>query len=99
MSRYRPRYTPEAAARVRSLHPEIKKVIREGIRTLLDDPLAGSALHFELSGFMSFRTRKYRIIYRLNHEESALEILYVGPRRDIYEEFRTLLMKERLSNK
>jgi hypothetical protein len=41
----RARYTPEAAERIRKLHPLIKKEVREGIRVLLDNPLLGYALH------------------------------------------------------
>jgi hypothetical protein len=37
--------------------------------------------------------RRYRIIYRLNEEERALDIYHVGHRRDIYESLRTLLQE------
>ena len=41
----RARYTPEAAARIRKLHPLIKKEIRKAIRSLIDNPLLGYTLH------------------------------------------------------
>lgn len=94
MKAWRARYTPEAATCIRRLHPEIKRRIREGIQTLLENPLSGHELRFDLSGFRSHRVKNYRIIYRLNDPESFLEILFVGQRRDVYESFRTLLLEK-----
>ena len=92
MKRYRARYTMEAAAKIRKLHPQIKREIRAAVQRLLDAPLAGYSLHFELSGLWSYRVRNHRIIYRINENESMLDIVFVGPRRDIYEELRDLLI-------
>jgi mRNA-degrading endonuclease RelE of RelBE toxin-antitoxin system len=94
VKRYQVRYTQEAADRIRKLHPQIEREIREEIRTLLDAPLAGHSLHFELSGLWSFRVRNHRIIYRINEDESMLDIVFVGPRRDVYEELRDLLIEK-----
>ncbi len=78
--KYRTRFTPEAASRIRKLHPQVKRRIRAGVDRLLSSPLDGHALQEELGGLWSFRMGKYRIIYRLNDKESALDILLVGPR-------------------
>ena len=95
MKGYRPRYTLEAADRIRKLHPQIKQEIRQGIKALLVSPLNGHTLQFELAGLRSYRIRTYRIIYRLNDDESCLDIVFVGPRRNVYEELRTLLLAQR----
>jgi len=94
MRRYQARYTPEVASRIRKLHPHIKADIRQGIRGLLESPLAGHPLHFELDGYRSFRVRTYRIIYRVNDDAGALEIVFVGARRTVYEELQALLRKQ-----
>ncbi|MBI3596000.1 MAG: type II toxin-antitoxin system RelE/ParE family toxin [Nitrospirae bacterium] len=94
MKAFRVRYTPEAASLIRKLHPEIKRRIRGGIKTLLENPLSGHELRFELSGFRSHRVKNYRIIYRLNDPEGFLEILFVGQRRDVYESLRALLLEK-----
>jgi mRNA-degrading endonuclease RelE of RelBE toxin-antitoxin system len=91
----RARYTPEAAERIRKLHPLIKKEVREGIRSLLDNQLMGYALHDELAGYWSLRVRTYRIIFRPNDDESTVAVVYVGPRRSVYEELRALLLEQR----
>ena len=95
MKTRRVRYTPEAAERIRKLHPLVKKEVREGIRTLLDNPLLGYALHDELAGYWSFRVRTYRVIFRPNDDETTLDVVFVGPRRSVYEELRTLLLEQR----
>ena len=95
MKGYRARYTTDAADRIRKLHPQIKREVREGIKELLVSPLAGHLLQFELAGLRSYRVRTYRIIYRVHDDESCLDIIFVGPRRNVYEELRTLLLAQR----
>ena len=93
MKAYRARYTPEAASRIRKLHPQIKKEIREAVRMLLLTPLVGHVLQHELSGYRSYRVRTYRVIYHINDADRTVDVLFVGPRRNVYEELRSLLEK------
>lgn len=93
MKAYRARYTPEAAERIRKFQPQVKREIKEGIKTLLISPLAGHSLQFELAGFRSYRVRTYRVICRIHGDESCLDVVFVGPRRNVYEELRTLLAR------
>lgn len=95
---YRARYTSEAAGRIRKFHPQIKQEIKEGVREVLQNPLAGHELQFELAGYRSYRVRNHRIIYAVNDEAAVLEIIFVGPRRSVYEELRTLLLEQRYRN-
>ncbi len=91
MIAYHVRYTPEAAGRIRKLHPEVKQKIREAIRLLMDAPLSGHMLQQELFGYRSFRVRTYRIMYGLNDEERTIDVVFVGPRRNVYEELLSLV--------
>jgi len=95
---YRARYTSEAALRIRKFHPQIKQEIKEGVRVLLQNPFSGHELQFELVGYRAYRVRNHRIIYAVNDEAGALEIIFVGPRRSVYEELRTLLFEQRHRN-
>ena len=88
---FRARYTPEASAIIKKLHPTIKAAVRAGITEIVHDPLDGRELQLELQGFRSLRVGRHRIIYRINEEETCVEIHYVGPRRDVYESVRDLL--------
>lgn len=87
------RYTPEAAAIIRNLAPEIKAAVRRGIEELLRDPFLGKELGEELTGFRSHRVRRYRIIYQVNEADPWLDIYYVGPRRDVYGALAELLQQ------
>ena len=88
---FRARYTPEASAIIKKLHPTIKVAVRAGITEIVKDPLDGRELQLELKGFRSLRVGRHRIICRINEEETCVEIHYVGPRRDVYESLRDLL--------
>jgi mRNA-degrading endonuclease RelE of RelBE toxin-antitoxin system len=87
------RFTPEAARLIATLPPEIKKLVRSSIDTLLAKPNAGSELTGELEGYRSLKAKRYRIIYRLNDAETSVEIYLVGHRRDVYETLRSLLLR------
>jgi len=91
----RVKFTHEASDLVKKLHPENKRQIRSAIKELCQKPDAGSDLQEELSGFKSYKSKRYRIIYKLNEEENVIQIYYVGHRRDVYEQFRGLLNKLR----
>ena len=82
----------EVAALIRSMHPHPKKKVRAAFEILLRDPQAGKALKEELSGLRSFRTGKYRVIYRISDREK-LDIVAVGPRERIYEDTYLLIRK------
>ncbi|MCJ7593639.1 MAG: type II toxin-antitoxin system RelE/ParE family toxin [Desulfobacterales bacterium] len=76
---------------VSKLHPETKKMMRSAIDDLQRNPHLGEDLHEELSGFKSYKPRRYRILYKLNEDENVIDVYYVGHRRDVYDEFRILL--------
>lgn len=77
---------------------EVKREIRDAIRTLLDAPLSGHTLQQELIRFRSFRVRNYRIIYGLNDEDRTIDIVFVGQRRNVYEEWLSLVRRPSLRN-
>ena len=56
-----------------------------------EDPFLGKALERELTGYYSLRSKKYRVIYRLDHPEKTIQIHYLGYRKDIYDIFRKLI--------
>ena len=91
MIRYKIRFTPEAAGLFSKLHPENKILSKAALQQLLGKPGSGHDLQEELSGFKSYRTKRYRILYKVNEEEQAIEVYYIGHRKDVYEQFRRLL--------
>ena len=91
MKKIKVRLTEEAGSAVSKLHPENKGLIRLALDDLKKNPFAGHDLHGELSGFRSYRIKRYRIIYKISEELNTIEVYYIGHRRDIYEKFRALL--------
>ncbi|MBN1626091.1 MAG: type II toxin-antitoxin system RelE/ParE family toxin, partial [Deltaproteobacteria bacterium] len=83
------KFTPEAARLFALLPPENKKMIKEGIKVLAQAPDSGGDLQEELSGFKSYKLKRYRIIYKFLEEDNTIRIYYVGHRRDVYEQFHT----------
>ncbi len=78
--------TPKVQNALRTIHPEIKYSIREAFDDIVHDPWIGKPLRDELSGFLSFRTRRFRIVYRIKRELITIVVVGVGPRKTIYEE-------------
>jgi mRNA interferase RelE/StbE len=78
-----------AAKLIRGLHPELKRKVKAGLRTLITDPFAGKALRDEMKGLRSSRVGRLRIVYRISGK--SIEIAAVGPRRTIYEETLKLI--------
>lgn len=91
MKDFRVRFTPEAAQWVSKLHPDQKKIIRNAIDQLRQEPFAGDDLREELAEFKSFKPKKFRIIYSVDHDNQIIQVFYVGLRRDVYDQFRRLL--------
>ncbi len=85
------RFTPEAARLFSKLHPENKKLIKSALQELRQAPYSGHDLQEELSGFKSFKSTRYRIVYKVNEEEHSVEVYFIGHRKDIYEQFKRLL--------
>jgi mRNA interferase RelE/StbE len=78
---------PDAiASLIQSLHPQIKSHVKLALKAILEDPHCGKALKEELHGLRSYRVKKYRIIYRIVSQKKEMEIIAIGPRRNIYEE-------------
>jgi mRNA interferase RelE/StbE len=91
MKKWKMRFTPESAALLPKLHPENKKLIKQALIELQQNPHTGKDLQEELSGFKSLRLKNYRIIYNINEDKNFIQIYYIGRRRDVYEQLKRLL--------
>jgi mRNA interferase RelE/StbE len=91
MRAYRIRFTPEASQCISRLHPSNKKIIKNALDELRNEPYAGDDLQDEFAGFKSLKPKRFRIIYTVEEERNEIRIYYVGHRRDIYDQFRLLL--------
>lgn len=69
--------------------------MKKSLGIILDDPAVGKALKDELHGLRSFRVGRFRIVYRVAEAEKRIDIVAIGPRKNIYVETYRLLKKER----
>ena len=86
-------FTSESSRLLSKLHPENKKLVKQALTELRQNPHVGKNLQEELSGFKSLRLKQYRIIYNINEEENFIQIYHIDRKRDIYEQFKRLLIE------
>ncbi len=89
---YKLRIPHEIAALIKGLHPHLKGRIKAALKAVLQNPYSGKALRDELSGLRSFQVRKLRLIYRISSDK-IVEIIAIGPRKNIYEETFRLISR------
>ena len=74
---------PHVAEVIRSLPPEVKYGVKEGLRLLARNPSAGEPLRRELRGLWKYRVRRFRIVYE--RVRRVVRVVAVGHRRTVYE--------------
>jgi mRNA interferase RelE/StbE len=90
---YQIKFTPESGRILSKLHQENKKQIKASLKRLRQNPNMGSDLQEELSGFKSYKLKRYRILYKIDEEQNCICIYHIGHRSDVYEQFKILLNK------
>ena len=86
-------YSETSLNQIKKLHPHLKPIVKSKIERISANPHIGKLLEKELSGYLSFRAKRYRIIYKVKEDTKTIEIHYVGHRKDIYETFGDQLRK------
>ena len=86
-------YSETSRKQIRKLHPQIKPVVKSKIEKLRENPFSGKWLEKELSGYLSMRAKRFRVIYKIKDNDLTVEIHYVGHRKDIYELFKEAVAK------
>ena len=86
-------YSETSLKQIKKLHPYLKPIVKAKIEYISANPYMGKLLEKELSGYLSFRAKRYRIIYKVKEDTKTIEIHYIGHRRDIYETFGDQLRK------
>lgn len=83
---FRPDIPPHVADVIRSLHPDLKLLIKSAIRTFAADPKCGEPLKRELNGLQKYRVHRFRIIYAVEQSARVIRLMAVGHRRSVSEE-------------
>ena len=87
------RVPDEIVALISGCHPQLKRKIKAGLKHIVIEPEVGKFLKEELEGLRSYRTSRFRIIYRISSKRT-IDIIAVGPRKTIYEETYRIIKKE-----
>jgi mRNA interferase RelE/StbE len=90
---YRVLYSQTSRLQIKALHPRARSIIKAQIENLKENPYLGKSLEKELSGYHSLRTKRFRIIYKIDNSAHIIQIHYVGHRRDIYDLFKETLTR------
>jgi mRNA interferase RelE/StbE len=85
MADYRPDIPSHVAEVIRHLPPDIKRSVKQALRSLSADLISGVPLMRELSGLWKYKVRRFRIIYELDRKSRIIRIYAVGHRREVYD--------------
>lgn len=77
---------------IRGMHPDLKRKVRSALKLILKNPSSGKPLKEKLMGLSSYRVGRIRIIYR-PAAERVIEIVAIGPRKNVYRETYRLVKK------
>jgi len=91
MKKFGMKFTPETSNILSKFHPENKKLIKQVLMELRENPYAGSDLQEELYGFKSFKLKRFRVLHNIDEEKNIIQIFHIGHRKDVYEQFNRLL--------
>jgi len=95
MAVYRPDIPPHIADIIRHLPPELKRGVKQALRTLSSDPFAGTPLIGELAGLWRIKVRRFRVVYELDRKARVVRIFAIGHRREVYEQIADQLREGR----
>lgn len=68
---------------------ELKDTIKKKLFVLKYNPEKGKKLKY--SDFWRIRIGEYRAIYEINHKDKQVIILYIGHRKNVYDDFSRLI--------
>ena len=79
---------PKANMFLDKLDQDVRKRIKRKLEELQEYPERGN--HLRYSVFWSLRVGDYRIIYEIYKKEQKVIILFIGHRKDVYNDFSKL---------
>ena len=75
MAVYRPDIPQHVIEIIRHLPPDIKRSVKQALRSLSFEPFSGTPLMRELSGLWKYKVRRFRIIYAVDRISGGLYVL------------------------
>lgn len=81
---------PKAARFLKKLDAQSKKPIKSKLKNLAKEPELGKPLKY--SNFWRLRVGDYRAIYEIFEDKKQVVVLFVGHRKDVYDDFSKRLI-------
>jgi mRNA interferase RelE/StbE len=78
-----------AAKELEKLELSIKNRIKEELRSLREDPEKGRVM--KPSTYRRLRVGDYRAIYAIDWKENRIRVLWIGHRKEVYDDFSRFL--------
>ena len=94
MTSFRPDIPPHVAVVIRTLHPDLKQLIKSAIRAIAADPECGEPLKRELDGLRKYRVHRFRVVYAVDHKRRVIRLMAVGHRRSVYEALTERILRK-----
>ena len=81
---------PKAAKALQKIDTKNQERIKQALKRLTFDPYkAGEPLH--PAQYRKIKVGDYRAIYEINQEKKEVIVLFVGHRKNVYDDFASLL--------
>ncbi len=78
--------TPAVQSALSKFPSQTKRYIREALGEIQKNPWGGKPLRDELTGFFSFRAKRFRIVYRIERHTITVIVVSIGERKAVYKD-------------
>jgi len=82
-------FHPKAKSAFEKVEVQVQKRIRNKIAELKQFP-EERGKHLKYSNFWRIRIGDYRVIYEINSKEKKIIVLFIGHRKNVYDDFSKL---------
>ena len=79
---------PKAGAFLENIESDLKNRIKKNLHALSSNPEKGEKLKY--SDFWRLRIGDYRAIYEIDYNNGQVIVLFIGHRKDVYDDFSKL---------
>lgn len=82
---YQIKLTNTVSKVVSNFHPDLKKLTKGAFEKIARNPYLGKELQEELAGYLSYRFKRYRVVYTVDEKTKTVIIYLVWHKRNVYE--------------
>jgi mRNA interferase RelE/StbE len=80
---------------IRHPPPELKRSVKQAVRSLSSNPFSGEPLLRELTGLWKYKVRRFRFIYEVDGKARLIRLFAIGHQREVYDELADRLREAR----